>query len=60
MSHPESAKVQKLITPEAVCQTLLEMVDIRSPTRSEAGMADFIVNRMRSVSIDALAASDIV
>jgi hypothetical protein len=30
MSHPESAKVQKLITPEAVCQTLLEMVDIRS------------------------------
>jgi len=53
MSHPDSAKVQKLITPEAVSQTLLDMVDIKSPTGSEAGMADYIVNRMRSGGFDA-------
>jgi acetylornithine deacetylase len=53
MSHPESAKVQKLITPEAVSQALLDMVDIKSPTGSEAGMAQYIVDRMRAGGFDA-------
>jgi acetylornithine deacetylase/succinyl-diaminopimelate desuccinylase-like protein len=53
MSHPESAKVQKLITPEAVSQALLDMVDIKSPTGSEAGMAQYIVDRMRGGGFDA-------
>lgn len=39
MSHQEGAKVQQFITPEAVGQTLLDMVDIRSPTGSEAAFA---------------------
>jgi acetylornithine deacetylase len=53
MGHPDSAKIQKLITPEAVSKALLDMVDIRSPTGSEAGMAEYIVNRMRSGGFDA-------
>jgi acetylornithine deacetylase len=53
MSHPDSAKVQKFVTPEGVGQVLLDMVDIRSPTGSEAGMAEYIVNRLRAGGIDA-------
>jgi acetylornithine deacetylase/succinyl-diaminopimelate desuccinylase-like protein len=53
MSHPDRTKVQAAITAEGVCQTLLDLVDIRSPTGEEAGMADYIVARLRRSGIDA-------
>ena len=53
MNDPDIAKVQTFITPETVCRTLLDMVDIRSPTGSEAGMANYIVDRLHRAGIDA-------
>lgn len=53
MGHPDIANVQILITPEAVCRALLDMVDIRSPTGSEAEMANYIVDRLHRAGIDA-------
>jgi acetylornithine deacetylase/succinyl-diaminopimelate desuccinylase-like protein len=53
MSHPDRAKVQSAITPEIVCRTLLDLVDIRSPTGEEAGMAEYIVGRLRRSGLDA-------
>src|SRR5689334_9547500 len=41
------------ITPEIVRQTILEMIDIRSPTGSEAAMADYVVHRLRGAGIAA-------
>lgn len=53
MDDPDIATVQTFITPETVCQTLLDLVDIRSPTGEEAGMADYIVDRLQGAEIDA-------
>lgn len=53
MSQADAAKVRAYITPEVVCRTLLEMVDIRSPTGHEAGMAEYIVHRLSGAGIDA-------
>ena len=41
------------ITPEIVRQTILDMVDIRSPTGSEAAMADYVVDRLRRAGLAA-------
>jgi len=41
------------ITPETVRQTILDMVDIRSPTGSEAAMADYVVDRLRRAGLQA-------
>src|SRR5690349_9501197 len=41
------------ITPEIVRQTILDMVDIRSPTGSEAAMADYVIDRLRRVGLQA-------
>jgi acetylornithine deacetylase/succinyl-diaminopimelate desuccinylase-like protein len=46
-------KAARYITPDLVRQTLIDMVDIRSPTGSEAGMADYIVGRLRAAGIEA-------
>jgi acetylornithine deacetylase len=46
--------MQAYITPEAVCRALLDMVDIRSPTGHEAGMAEYIVGRRRRAGIDTM------
>jgi acetylornithine deacetylase/succinyl-diaminopimelate desuccinylase-like protein len=51
--HPDLAKAAAYITPDAVRQTLLDMVDIRSPTGYEAGMADYVVSRMTKLGIEA-------
>jgi acetylornithine deacetylase len=53
MSHPDLSKAEAFVTPEAVRQTLLDMIDIRSPTGSEAAMADYVVNRLRGAGLDA-------
>ncbi len=53
MSHPDRHKAAVHVTPEVVSQTLLEMIDIRSPTGSEAAMADYIVDRLRRAGLHA-------
>ena len=53
MSSSDHGKAAAYITPDLVRQTLLDMIDIRSPTGHEAGMADYIVNRMRRAGLDA-------
>ena len=52
MTPPDPNKVQAAITAELVCQTLLDLVDIRSPTGEEAGVAEYIVARMRRTGIE--------
>ena len=53
MSSPDSRKAAAYVTPELVRQTLLDMIDIRSPTGHEAGMADYVVDRLRRAGLDA-------
>jgi len=53
MNADDRAKAASHITPDIVRQTLIDMVDIRSPTGSEAGMADYIVGRLRAAGIEA-------
>jgi len=52
MIHPDEDRAAASITPERVRQTLLDMVDIRSPTGHEAGMADYISTRLRRAGLD--------
>lgn len=53
MSEPDRKRVIDSITPDVVRQTLMDMIDIRSPTGSEAAMAEYIVDRLRRVGLDA-------
>ncbi|HUC50657.1 MAG TPA: M20/M25/M40 family metallo-hydrolase [Xanthobacteraceae bacterium] len=52
MGSADRQKVAAYITPELVRQTLLDMVDIRSPTGHEAAMADYIIDRLRRAGLD--------
>ena len=53
MSEPNREKAAAHVTPEVVRQTLMDMIDIRSPTGSEAAMAEYIVDRLRRAGLDA-------
>src|SRR5215467_1496891 len=53
MRNPDASDILNLITPDAIRQTLLDMIDIRSPTGQEAGMANYIVERFKASGIDA-------
>jgi acetylornithine deacetylase len=53
MTHPDREKPASYITPDIVRQILMDMIDIRSPTGSEAGMADYIVDRLLRCGADA-------
>ncbi|MGB6537874.1 MAG: M20/M25/M40 family metallo-hydrolase [Xanthobacteraceae bacterium] len=53
MTHPHRHKADAYITADVVRQTLLDMIDIRSPTGAEAPMADYIVDRLRRAGLDA-------
>jgi acetylornithine deacetylase/succinyl-diaminopimelate desuccinylase-like protein len=53
MKHPDVRKAMAYVTPEAVRDTLLEMIDIRSPTGHEAGMANYIQNHLQQAGIEA-------
>lgn len=52
MVHPEFQRVAALIKPEAVRDTLAEMVDIASPTGRELGMARYLEDRMRKIGLE--------
>jgi hypothetical protein len=47
MTHPDFARAAAYITAETVRDVLVELVDIASPTGSEAGVAHYLVERMR-------------
>ncbi|MBC7778959.1 MAG: M20/M25/M40 family metallo-hydrolase [Proteobacteria bacterium] len=45
--HPDYRRAAALITPQGVRDTLVEMVDIASPTGREGAFADYLVERLR-------------
>jgi hypothetical protein len=47
VSHPDYARAVRHITPEVVRDTLIEMVDIASPTGREGAMAQHLVTRLK-------------
>lgn len=53
MRHPDFERAARHITPEAVRDTLMDMVNINSPTGSERGMADYIVDRLSKAGLRA-------
>jgi len=53
MSRSDREKAAAYISPDVVRQVLLDMIDIRSPTGSEAGMADYLVDRLSRAGLDA-------
>ena len=52
MTHPDFARAAALITSEAVRDVLVDLVDIPSPTGQEAGVARYLVERMRKSGLD--------
>ena len=53
MTHPDYSRAVKHITLDAVRDTLIEMVDIASPTGREGAMAECLVHRLRKAGFDA-------
>ncbi|MBI4193675.1 MAG: M20/M25/M40 family metallo-hydrolase, partial [Betaproteobacteria bacterium] len=53
MTHPDYARAERHITPEAVSDTLMEMVDIASPTGREGELAKYIVARLAKAGFHA-------
>jgi acetylornithine deacetylase/succinyl-diaminopimelate desuccinylase-like protein len=53
MTHPDYARAARHITPEAVTKTLMEMVDIASPTGREGELAKYIVARLTHAGFNA-------
>jgi acetylornithine deacetylase/succinyl-diaminopimelate desuccinylase-like protein len=52
MTQSDFDKAAPLVTYEAVRQTLMDMVDIASPTGREIDMARYIVERLRGCGLD--------
>jgi acetylornithine deacetylase len=52
MTHPHFSSAVAHITAESVRDTLVDMVDISSPTGREAEMAHYLVRRMRAVGME--------
>ena len=52
MSHPDFARTARHITPELMRDTLIDMVNISSPTGGERGMAEYIVGRLSRAGLD--------
>src|SRR6185295_16784495 len=53
MSHPHYARAARHITAEAVTSTLMEMVNIASPTGREGALAQYIVERLKRAGFNA-------
>ena len=52
MTHPDFATAARHITAEAVRDLLVDLVDIASPTGHEAGVARYLVERMKVAGMD--------
>jgi len=53
MTHPDYSQAARHVTAEAVTRTLMEMVDIASPTGREGELAKYIVARLAQAGFDA-------
>jgi acetylornithine deacetylase len=53
MTHPDFAQAGSYITTQAIRDLLADLVDIRSPTGHEAGVAHYLVDRMSKAGFDA-------
>ncbi|MGZ8154851.1 MAG: M20 family metallopeptidase [Burkholderiales bacterium] len=53
MPHPDYQRAARHITEEAVRDTLMEMVDIASPTGREGVLAEYIVGRLKNAGFHA-------
>lgn len=53
MNNGDARQAMSCITPDLVRRTLLDLIDIRSPTGHEAGMAEYLVQRFRRAGLDA-------
>jgi acetylornithine deacetylase len=51
MAHPDYARAARHLTAEAVTQTLIEMVNIASPTGREGALAEYIVARLAKAGL---------
>jgi acetylornithine deacetylase/succinyl-diaminopimelate desuccinylase-like protein len=51
MSQQYFERAARHVTPEAVRDTLMDMVNINSPTGGERGMAEYIVDRLRRAGV---------
>jgi acetylornithine deacetylase/succinyl-diaminopimelate desuccinylase-like protein len=52
MSHPEFSKASQYITADLIRDTLVDMVNISSPTGRESGMAHYLHDRMKRAGLD--------
>lgn len=53
MPHPDYTRAARHVTAEAVTKTLMEMVDIASPTGREGALAQYIVGRLAKAGFEA-------
>lgn len=53
MQSGDASRAMARVTRDAVLRTLLDLIDIRSPTGHEADMAGYIVQRLRRAGLDA-------
>ncbi|HEV2008640.1 MAG TPA: M20/M25/M40 family metallo-hydrolase, partial [Burkholderiales bacterium] len=53
MSHPDYTRAARHLTAAAVKDTLMEMVDIASPTGGESAMAEYLVHRLQNAGFAA-------
>src|SRR4051812_36632374 len=53
MMVPDLQKLEAAIQPDRVRRTLLDLIDIRSPTGSEDEISRYIFERLRSAGLDA-------
>lgn len=53
MQHPDFGPAARHITPDVVRDTLMEMVNINSPTGGERGMAEYIFGRLTRAGVHA-------
>ena len=52
MSHPDFSKASQYITADLIRDTLVDMVNISSPTGRESGMAHYLHDRMKRAGLD--------
>src|SRR5262249_51359916 len=52
MTHPDFARAAAFISADGLRSLLMDLVDIASPTGREAGVAQYLVARMRQAGMD--------
>lgn len=53
MLHTDRAALEAALTPDRIKQTLLDLIDIRSPTGSEAEISHYVFERLKRNGVEA-------